>query len=50
MEEIKMRRMMQLFEKNKIENIPEEISKEFEKIRLENKMRPGSQIGITVRD
>ena len=48
MEEIKMRRIMQIFEENKIENIPEEISKEFEKIRLSERMKPGMQIGITV--
>jgi nickel-dependent lactate racemase len=48
MEEIKMRRIMQIFEENKIENIPEEISKEFEKIRLGEKIKPGMQIGITV--
>jgi hypothetical protein len=28
MEEIKMRRIMQIFEQNKIENIPQEISKQ----------------------
>jgi len=39
---------MQIFEENKIENIPEEISKEFEKIRLSERMKPGMQIGITV--
>jgi hypothetical protein len=47
MEEIKMRRIAQIFEQNKIENIPEEISKEFEKIRLSKRIKPGMQIGIT---
>lgn len=48
MEEIKMRRILQIFEEKKIENIPEEISKEFEKIRLSDKIKPGMKIGITV--
>ena len=48
MEEIKMRRISQIFEQTKIENIPEEISKEFERIRLSDRMKPGIQIGITV--
>jgi len=48
MEEIKMRRIMQIFEQNKIENIPQEISKQFEKIRLSERIKPGMQVGITV--
>jgi hypothetical protein len=48
MEEIKMRRIMQIFEQNKIEDIQEEISKEFERIRLSERIKPGIQIGITV--
>jgi len=48
MEEVRMRRVMQIFEQNKIENIPEEISKEFEKIRLSERIKSGMQIGITV--
>ena len=48
MEEIKMRRIFQIFEEDKIENIPEEISKEFERIGLSERMKPGMQIGITV--
>ena len=48
MEEIKMRRIMQILEEKKIENIPEEIAKEFEKIRLSKRIKPGMQIGITV--
>ncbi len=43
-----MRRIRQLFEQSKIENIGEEISKEFERIRLGEKIKPGTQIGITV--
>ncbi len=39
---------MQIFEENKIENIPEEISKQFEKIGLSERIKPGMQIGITV--
>ncbi len=39
---------MQIFEKNKIDNIPEEISKEFERIGLSDRIKPGMQIGITV--
>jgi hypothetical protein len=48
MEEMKMLRISQIFEQTKIENIPEEISKEFERIRLSKRIRPGMQIGITV--
>lgn len=48
MEEIKMRCIMQIFEQRKIDNIPEEISQEFEKIRLSEKIKPGMQICITV--
>lgn len=39
---------MQIFEQRKIDNIPEEISQEFEKIRLSEKIKPGMQICITV--
>jgi hypothetical protein len=48
MEEIRMRRIMQIFGHNKIEDIPEEISKEFKKIKLSERIKPGMQIGITV--
>lgn len=48
MEQIKMRRIVQIFEKNRIDNIPEEISKEFERIGLNDRIKPGMQIGITV--
>lgn len=43
-----MRRIVQIFEKNRIDNIPEEISKEFERIGLNDRIKPGMQIGITV--
>ena len=48
MEEIRMRRIAQIFEAKKIENIPAEISREFERIKLSGRIKPGMQIGITV--
>jgi hypothetical protein len=48
MEEIKMRRIVQIFEEGKIENIPQEISNQFERIRLGERIKRGMQIGITV--
>ena len=48
MEQIMMRRIIQIFEKNRLDNIPEEISEQFEKIRLSERIKPGMQIGITV--
>jgi len=47
-EEIKMYRILQTFNKNKINSIPEIISKEFKKINLSQKIKPGMKIGITV--
>lgn len=47
-EEIKMYRILQTFNKNKINNIPEIISKEFKKINLSQEIKPGMKIGITV--
>ena len=47
-EEIKMYRILQTFNKSKINNIPEIISKEFKKINLSQKIKPGMKIGITV--
>jgi len=47
-EEIKMYRILQTFNKNKINNIPEIISIEFKKINLSQKIKPGMKIGITV--
>ena len=48
MEEVKMRRIMQIFEQKKVESIPKKISQEFEKIKLSEKLQPGMRIGITV--
>lgn len=48
MEEIRMRRIMQIFEQKKIENIPQEISTQLEEIRLSERIKPGMQIGITI--
>jgi len=47
-QKIKMYRILQRFDRNKIGDIPEVISKEFEKINLSKKIKPGMQIGITV--
>jgi len=48
MEAIKMRRIKQLFEDRKMGNIPEVLSEEFRKIQLDEKIKPGMHIGITV--
>jgi len=48
MEEIKMRCITQIFEQKKIDDIPEGISKEFENIKLSEKIKPGMQICISV--
>ena len=48
MEEIKMQRIRQILDRNKINNITEEISREFDRIRLGESMKPGMRIGITV--
>jgi len=47
-EKIKMYRILQTFNKDKINNIPGTISEEFKKINLSQKIKPGMQIGITV--
>jgi len=47
-EEIKMYRILQTFNKDKINNIPETIHEEFKKINLSQKIKPGMQIGIAV--
>jgi len=39
---------LQVFEKNKINDIPSAISLEFEKIKLDQKIKSGMRIGITV--
>jgi hypothetical protein len=48
MQEMKMYRIRQIFEKDKIESIPGVIATQFEKIRLNERVKPGMQIGITV--
>jgi hypothetical protein len=48
MQQIKMYRIRQIFRKDKIEHIPGEIAIQFEKIRLNEMIKPGMQIGITV--
>jgi hypothetical protein len=48
MEKIILRRISQVFENKKIDNVSEKIIKEFERIKLEKKIKPGMQIGITV--
>lgn len=48
MEKIILRRISQVFENKKINNISEKIIQEFEKIKFNEKIKPGMQIGITV--
>jgi nickel-dependent lactate racemase len=47
-EKIKMYRILQTFNKNKLKNIPEMIYQEFKAINLDQKIKPGMKIGITV--
>ncbi|GAI76287.1 unnamed protein product, partial [marine sediment metagenome] len=47
-EEIKMYRILQTFDKNKLKNIPEMIAQEFQAIHLNQQIKPGMKIGITV--
>jgi len=47
-EEIKMYRILQTFDKNKLKNIPEMIAQEFQSIHLDQQIKPGMKIGITV--
>jgi len=47
-EKIKMYRILQTFNKNKLKNIPEMICQEFKAINLDQKIKPGMKIGITV--
>jgi hypothetical protein len=47
-QEIKMCRIRQIFDKDKIENLPGVIAAQLEKIRLEERVKPGMLIGITV--
>ena len=48
MEEIKMYRVLQAFYKSKLKNIPEIIAQKFQAIRLDQQIKPGMKIGITV--
>lgn len=48
MEQIRIRRIKQVFEDRKIDNIPEVLSAEFKRIQLDQKIEAGMQIGITV--
>lgn len=48
MEEIRMRRILQVLDRNRIDDIPKAISGEFERIKLSEKIKRGMQIGITV--
>lgn len=43
-----MRRIRQVFESKKIDNIPEVMASEFEKIKFQAKIKPHMRIGITV--
>lgn len=48
MEEIKMYRVLQAFDKSKLKNIPEIIAQKFQAIHLDQQIKPGMKIGITV--
>lgn len=48
MKKVMMRRISQVFENKKINNISEKIIQELEKIKINEKIKPGMQIGITV--
>jgi len=48
MKKIMMRRVSQVFENKKINNISEKIIQELEKIKFKEKIKPGMRIGITV--
>ena len=48
MEKIMLRRVSQVFENKKINNISEKMIQELEKINFKEKIKPGMQIGITV--
>ena len=47
-EEIKMYRVVQTFDKRKLKNIPEIIAQEFQAIDLDQQIKPAMKIGITV--
>ena len=48
MEPIRMRRIVQVFEDKKVENIPETIARKLRAIDFDNRVKPGMEIGITV--
>jgi hypothetical protein len=48
MEPIRMRKITQVFEDQKVENIPETIARELQSIQFTDRVRPGMAIGITV--
>ena len=48
MEPFRMRRIKQVFENQKIDDIPAVLSEEFKRIQLDQKIKPGMHIGITV--
>jgi len=48
MQKIKMYYISQIYKNKKIENIPDSISQEFNRIKLDQKIKSGMQIGITV--
>jgi len=48
MEKIILRRVSQVFENKKIDNISEKIFQELKRIKFNEKIKPGMQIGITV--
>jgi len=43
-----LRRVSQVFENKKINNIPKKIITELERVKFNDKIKPGMQIGITV--
>jgi hypothetical protein len=48
MEKIILRRISQVFENKKIDNVSEKIIQELDRIKFNEKIKPGMQIGITV--
>lgn len=48
MEPIRMRRITQVFEDQRVENIPETIARELQSIQFDDRVKPGMEIGITV--
>ncbi|MHA1799887.1 MAG: DUF2088 domain-containing protein, partial [Candidatus Helarchaeota archaeon] len=48
MKNLSLIKIHQKFDSEKLDNIPEIISKEFGRIHLDRKIKPGMEIGITV--